>query len=316
LKIGFAYNLKDPAFDVTDTHAEYETPETVAAITDVLSRFGDVVSLPCDRDLPGRLKAEQPDVVFNIAEGWGGRDRESFVPVLCEMLGIPFSGSDATALGITMDKALTKRIARDAGVRTTDFALYDRPPEEPPGFGFPAFAKPALDGSSRGIFADSRIGDFAALRDKVDSLMEKYEQPVLVEPYLDGREFCVGIIGNDPPRVLPTCEIGLGHESGIPFFSREYKRHDRDRIDFDPAVSPAAVGEMEEYARIMWRLLGLRDYARFDFRTDSHDSPYLLEINALPGLSPVSGIFVRQAERAAIDYPACISMIAKRIITI
>jgi len=315
VKIGFAYNIKDPAFNGTDTHAEYETPETIAAIAGVLSRYGDVVHRQCDSDLPGRLIDERPDVVFNIAEGWGGRDRESFVPVLCEMLEIPFSGSDATALGITMDKALTKRIAHDAGVRTTDFALYDRLPEKPPGFGFPAFAKPALDGSSRGIFADSRVEDFAALREKVESLMEKYEQPVLVEPYLDGREFCVGVIGNDPPRVLPTCEISLGHESGIPFFSHEYKSHDRDRIDFDPSINDNVIEEMESSALEMWNILKLRDYSRFDFRTDAKGRPHLLEINALPGLSPVSGIFVRQAERAAMDYSACISTVAQRIIS-
>jgi len=313
IRIGFAYNLKDPSFKDSDEHAEYETEETISAISRVLSEIGEVLLLPCDRNLPGKLLAERPDIVFNIAEGYGGRDRESYVPALCAMLDIPCSGSDAAALGITMDKTLTKRLARDAGVRTADFEVLDSIPDNPPTFGFPAFVKPLWDGSSRGIFRDAKVDDLSALARKTDEIIRMYGQPALVEPYLDGRDFCVGLLGNDPPVTLRTCEVQLGHEDGIPFFSYEYKRRDTDRLDMSPSISSGIISEMEQSARTVWNVIGCRDYSRFDFRTDSDGTPYLLEVNALPGLSPVSGIFVRQALASGIGYEDLIKKILERI---
>ena len=322
-KIGFSYNLKDPSTAGTDQHAEYETPETIEAITSVLSSFGTVVDLPFDGQFIGRILREQPDCVFNIAEGWGGRDRESFVPAVCGMLGIPHTGSDAVTLGITMDKALTKRIARDAGIRTAEFIVYTAAPKTPaasecqrderPAFGFPAFVKPAWDGSSRGIDRDSLVHDMQSLSDRVRVITTRYGQPALVEPYLDGRDFCVALLGNEPPQVLRTCEVLLGHEEGIPFFSFEYKRRDTDRLDMSPDVPDTTVREMENAALRLWDILGCRDCARFDFRTDNDGIPYLLEVNALPGLSPVSGILVKQAEASGIPFNRLIETIMERI---
>jgi D-alanine-D-alanine ligase len=313
MRIGFAYNLKDPAHDDTDLHAEFESPDTIEAIRDALSCRGEVVMLPCDAELPGRIADARPDVVFTVAEGEGGRDRESYVTALCGLLGIPCTGSDATALGITMDKPLTKRLARDSGIRTLPWAVYDAPPETGPPFGFPAFVKPALDGTSRGIFADSLVRDIDALRLKARAILDGYGQPVMVEPYLDGHDFCVGILGNSPPSVLPICEVLLGHENGIPFFSFEYKRHDRDRLDFIPEITAEVKREMETASLRLWETLGLRDYSRIDFRTDVEGVPYLLEVNALPGLSPKSGIFVHQAAHAGIGYQAVIDGVLARV---
>ncbi len=313
LKIGFAYNLKDPSFKDTDTHAEYETVETIDAIDDVLAEMGEVVRLPCDRHFPELILKNRPDIVFNIAEGWGGRDRESFVPVMCSMLGIRCTGSDAVTLGITMDKAITKRIAVSAGVRTTDFRLYAEIPVTPPEFGFPVFVKPARDGSSRGIFFDALVQNMDSLIGKTEEIVQAYKQPALVEPYLYGRDFCVGILGNDSPVILRTCEVLLGHENSIPFFSYEYKRHDTDLLDMSPDLPAQTIREMEDMAQTLWNVLGCRDYARFDFRTDREDIPYLLEVNALPGLSSVSGILVKQAGASGISYDELIKKIMERI---
>ncbi|MCE5250005.1 hypothetical protein LLG96_07275 [bacterium] len=313
MKIGFSYNIKDSSTKGTDAHAEYETPETIEAIREVLRRSGDVVLLPCDRHFPARILAETPDIVFNIAEGYGGRDRESYVPVMCEMLGIPYTGSDGTTLGLTMDKALTKRLARDAGIRTTDFIVYNDPPVEPPPFGFPVFVKPLMDGSSRGISRESLVIDMESLVLRVGVINTEYGQPALVEPYLDGRDYCVGLLGNNPPEILPICEVLLGHEDSIPFFSFEYKRRDTDRLDFTPQTPGSMLHEMEIMARTIWDILGCRDYARMDFRTCPDGKPYLLEVNALPGLSPVSGIFVRQAAETSISFKALIEKIMERI---
>jgi D-alanine-D-alanine ligase len=311
IKIGFSFNLKDPSFKESDCHAEYETPETIEAISRVLSAYGEVVSLPCDSKLLSRFTQNAPDMMFNIAEGWGGRDRESFVPVLCSMLGIPHTGSDAAALALTMDKALTKRILRDAGIRTPDFILLFDIPVSPPPFGFPTFVKPNCDGSSRGICRDSLVSDMDSYRERIGVILREYDQPALVEPYLAGRDFCVGLLGNNPLLVLRTCEVLLGHEEGIPFFSFEYKRHDTDRLDMSP--EGIDLSEMEKMALTAWDILGLRDYARFDFRTDSYGVPFLLEVNALPGLSPVSGIFVRQAAASGITFDELIGKIFERV---
>ena len=311
--IGFSYSLKDPSTAGTDRHAEYETPETVEAIASVLSSLGTVVDLPCDEQFLARILRERPDCVFNIAEGWGGRDRESFVPAVCGMLEIPYTGSDSSTLGITMDKALTKRFARDAGLMTADYTVYHRAPDSPPSFGFPAFVKPVWDGSSRGICCDSLVRDMRSLSARVEVIITQYRQPALVEPYLEGRDFCVALLGNDPPLVLKTCEVLLGHEEGIPFFSFEYKRRNTDRLDMSPAVPEETVQEMEGAALRLWDILGCRDYARFDFRTDVDGIPNLLEVNALPGLSPVSGIFVRQAEASGVMFDRLIEKIAERI---
>ncbi|MDP2983078.1 MAG: hypothetical protein Q8O92_07100 [Candidatus Latescibacter sp.] len=309
-RIGFSYNVKDPSFKNSDLHAEYETPETIAAIARTLSAYGDVVSLPCDAMLLSRLASDPPDLMFNIAEGWGGRDRESFVPVLCSMLGIPCTGSDAAVMALTMDKALTKHILRDAGIRTPDFIVCRDIPLSPPPFGFPAFVKPNCDGSSRGICGKSLVSGMDSFRERIGVIIEKYEQPALVEPYLEGRDFCVGLLGNDPPGVLRTCEVLLGHEEGIPFFSFEYKRCETDMLDMSPSGIDA--NELENMALSAWHILGCRDYARLDFRTDSQGVPFLLEVNALPGLSPVSGIFVRQAAASGIPFDDLIGKIFER----
>ena len=316
MKIGFAYNLKLDDDSGGDRYAEYESRETIDAIADVLAENGDVVHFPCDESIAGRLVSEHPDLVFNIAEGWGGRDRESFVPALCQTLAIPYTGSDATALGITMDKALTKQLAHSASIRVAEQEILVAAPVAAPDFGFPAFVKPLWDGSSRGIFHDSLVNDFESYSDRVKSLLEQYEQPVLVEPYLDGRDFCVGLIGNSPPQVLKNCEVLLGHEDGIPFFSHEYKRRDRDKLDMQPDLPEETIAEMELFSLKLWDLLRLKDYSRFDFRTDSGGTPYLLEINALPGLSPVSGIFIRQAEATGLTHRETIKKILERTLAI
>jgi D-alanine-D-alanine ligase len=213
-----------------------------------------------------------------------------------------------------MDKALAKRTARDAGIRTTEYVLYRELPLVPPPFGFPSFVKPNRDGSSRGIAKDSLVGDMDSLVKRVGTIINDYHQPALVEPYLGGRDFCVGLLGNMPPFILPTCEILLGHEDGIPFFSFEYKRCDTDRLDFEPALPADVHRDMEDMARVVWEVIECRDYARFDFRTDSNGEPYFMEVNALPGLSPVSGIFVRQAAAAGISFDALIKKIMERIL--
>lgn len=312
MRIGFAYNLKNPAVAGTDAHAEYETPETVEAIAAVLGTLGEVVRLNCVPGFLDRIIVSRPDLVFTVAEGWGGRDRESLVPAACRLLGIPCTGSDAVALGITMDKALTKRVLRDAGLRTPPFMLCNAVPDIPPSFDFPVFVKPNADGTSRGITVHSRVNSFSELRRSVETVIRQYGQSALVEPYLSGRDFCVGLIGGNDPETLPVCEILLGHEDGIPFFSYEYKRHDTDRLAIPPELPSEAITDMMQSARAAWDVLGIRDYCRIDFRTDSAGVPYLLEVNALPGLSPVSGILVRQAAAAGIAFDDLIRRITAR----
>ncbi len=312
MKIGFTYNLKDPSRGDTDEHAEYESRETVDAVAGALGRIGDVIHIPCVPGFAETFRISPPDVVFNIAEGWGGRDRESYVSILCTVLGIPFSGSDGTALGLTMDKALTKRIARDAGIDTPDFNILSDVPVEPPPFGFPAFVKPRCDGSSRGIHRGSNVHSLEEYQTAAHRIIHGYAQDAIVEPYIDGRDFCIALVGNAPPRLLSPCEVLLGHVDGIPFFSWEYKQRDRDVLAFSSDVPAPSISSMEQMSRRLWNILGLRDYARFDFRTNADGVPFFLEVNALPGLSPVSGIFIRQAVDAGFGYNEIIHTIFSR----
>ena len=306
-RIGFCYNVKTT--HQGDNDAEFETPETIEVIERVLKTQGKVMRLPCDPQLPQRIIYEKPDIVFNIAEGYkASRNRESFAPALFELLGIPYTGSDATSLGITQDKALAKLIARSLEIPTQPFHVINSTAEishlkpNPP-FPFPLFIKPNWEGTSRGITKASLVVDMKEFTSETQRLIKTYCQPVIVEPYMEGREFTVGILEDSGSlRVLPTAEVILGHREGIPFFSYEYKELDHDRLAIPANIGKQLEDELCSMSILLFNELRLRGYSRIDWRTDKTGKPFFLEINALPGLSPVSGIFTRQAEAAGISF--------------
>lgn len=243
--------------------------------------------------------------MFNIAEGWRGRNRESHVPCLLEMLGIPYTGSDALTLGITMDKALCKRLAAAAGVATAPFLEIESLEQLPKSsFPLPAFVKPNWEGTSKGIRYSSVVQDEKSLREAVAWCLESYRQPVLVERFLTGREFTLGILGNDRPQTFPIGEVVFFQatkEEAVAVGETARFKPGRE-LEVPARVSPALAEQLQEMALTLYRTLRCRDVARVDFRCDEKGMPYFLESNALPGLNPENSMLPLLAKADGMEY--------------
>lgn len=310
LTIGLCYNLRShyprQPGEPEDAPADCEEEATVEAIEAALKQVcQQVIRFPYGHNLLDDLRRQPVDIVFNIAEGWRGRNRESHVPCLLEMLGIPYTGSDALTLGITMDKALCKRLAAAAGVPTAPF-LEVESLEQLKGLPFllPAFVKPNWEGNSKGIRYSSVVEDERSLSERVAWCLESYQQPVLVERLLSGREFTVGILGNDNPRVFPVGEVIFFHSTKEEALAAgEPARFKPGRELEAPArIPPSLAQELQQMALTVYRALRCQDVARVDFRCDREGNPHFLEINALPGLNPEYSMLPLVAKAGGMEY--------------
>lgn len=223
------------------------------------------------------------------------------------MMGIPYSGSDPVGLGVTLDKSLAKRIAISLGIPTPKYRILNRYGElRSVIFKFPLFVKPLWEGSSKGIRRSSRVEDRGALEKELTRLFENDpEAPVLVEEYIPGREFTVGVLGNDPPEIVGVMEIAFRDPTQKDFcYSLEVKRNWKEEVDyyFPAALDKGTREEIEEAALSLFKAFGLRDVARFDFRLNPEGEFYFLEANPLPGLSPESGDLVILARKKGWSY--------------
>jgi D-alanine-D-alanine ligase len=317
LKVGFAYNVKrvtpDPSGE-QDDEAEYDSPKTLQAIREAIASYGhEVVDLEATSDLPLVLASTPVDVVFNIAEGFKGRNRESQVPALLELLDIPYTGSDPAALSVSLDKALAKRMVRTHGILTPQYLVMHTAKERlPKELGFPLMVKPVAEGTSKGVTKKSIVRDEVELREVAREIIAKYRQPALVEEYISGREFTVGLLGERRPRVLPPMEVVfLDTSDPTPIYSFEMKQEWNDKIRYEvPAkLSERELDRLEKAAREVFTALGCRDVARSDFRMAPDGRIYFIESNPLPGLSPGWSDLVLIAQAAGIDYRALIGEI-------
>jgi D-alanine-D-alanine ligase len=317
LKVGFSFNVKrvapDPAGE-QDEEAEYDSPKTLQAIREAIASYGhEVVDLEATADLPIQLASTPVDVVFNIAEGFKGRSRESQVPALLELLDIPYTGSDPAALSVSMDKALAKRMVRTHGILTPDYLVLHTGKERlPRELSFPLIVKPVAEGTSKGVTKKSIVRDEAELREVAREMIGKYRQPALAESYIAGREFTVGLLGERRPRVLPPMEIVfLDGSDPTPIYSFDMKQEWSDQIRYEvPAkLSPRELDRLERAARECFAALGCRDVARIDFRMTAEGKVYFIESNPLPGLAPGWSDLVLIAQAAGIDYRALIGEI-------
>ena len=270
--------------------AEFDRPDTIDGIDNALRALGhDIVRIGHCRNLVRRLAAgERWDLVFNIAEGVSGFGREAQVPALLDVYRIPYTFSGPVVLSLTLHKALTKRVVRDAGIPTPDFCQVRRPADiEEVDLPFPLFCKPVAEGTGKGISPDSRVEDRDALRRECLRLLEAHDQPVLVETFMPGREFTVGITGTGPAaRVLGVMEVAFTSRAGTDIYGYGIKQDYEGRVEYrlvdDPPARQAAESSLAAY-----RVLGCRDGGRVDLRCDAAGVPGFLEINALPGLNPV-----------------------------
>jgi D-alanine-D-alanine ligase len=307
-------------------HEEFDSPVTVNAIADVLRSLGHTVTeLGDGRPFLEAILKDPPDLVFNFAEGSGiSRSRESRVPGVCEMLGIPYTGSDPLALGIALDKDMTRRLAESLGVTIPKGITLAPPPgdydgdfaEFPPilaeaGLPLPVIAKPTCEGSSKGIRNRCLIKTAAEFGPTIVELWRNYQQPVLVEEFIAGDEVTIGLVGNDPPQSLGIMQMMPKKVATTDFvYSLEVKRNWHDSVEYvAPAKLPPDVSRaIEADAMAIFAGLGCRDVARADFRIRD-GVPYFLEINPLPGLNPESSDLCYLVYRMGQTYPQLIGAI-------
>ncbi|HZD85372.1 MAG TPA: hypothetical protein VE052_05620 [Gemmatimonadaceae bacterium] len=296
-----------------DEFAEWDSPATIAAVESALSHLGKVVRLEANEDFPERLRQARPDIVFNIAEGFHGVNREAHVPAICEFYGIPYSGSDPFTLTLCLDKARAKETLAFHGIPTPKFLLVEkladlyRVAEK---LTLPLFVKPVHEGSSKGITDSNLCRDRDQLFRQTEFLLENYRQPVLVEEFLPGKEFTCAVLGNGAEAtVLPLVAMNFESlpEGALPIYSFDAKFvWDRPENPLDIFQCPARItrelqASIERVTLDAFRVLGCRDWARIDVRLDADGKPNVLEVNPLPGIlpDPADNSCLPKAARAA-----------------
>ncbi|MBM3117945.1 MAG: ATP-grasp domain-containing protein [Chloroflexi bacterium] len=321
MRIGLVYDLKEAvlsgAYLPEDALEEYDSPETIEAIATALQAEGhSVVKLGSGREFITNIIHNNVDFVFNISEGRGNyRSREAQVPSILEMLGIPYSGSDPQCLAICLDKPLTKILVASAGIRTPKWQVITNVSQLNQiiwdDFPFPAFIKPAYEGSSKGIRLGSRTETAAQTCQIAAELLERYQQPVMIEEFIAGDEITVGVLGNSPATILGIMRVLPKKKSDYFIYSLEVKREWVQLVEYE---CPAELGkdilqEITNSSLKMFETLGCRDFARIDFKLSPEGLPYFLEINPLAGLNPTSSDLLLMAYKLGWTYQALISAI-------
>jgi D-alanine-D-alanine ligase len=292
MRIGVTYDLRSDyralGYGEEET-AEFDADETIAAICGALIELGHVPErIGGVRALTQKLAGgARWDAVFNICEGLKGVSREAQVPALLEAYDIPYVFSDPLTLALCLDKAMTKRVLRDAGVPTAAFALIESEADiGAVDLAFPLFLKPVSEGSGKGVNARSRVDNAAALTAVARDLLAQFHQPVLVEEFLPGREFTIGITGTgDGAVVLGILEIVPGAKYVGHGYGYENKSDWEDKLEVVPADDVQAHAAAE-VALAAWRVLRCRDGGRADVRQGADGKPRFIEVNPLAGIRP------------------------------
>jgi D-alanine-D-alanine ligase len=294
MHIGFTYDLRADylaaGFGEEET-AEFDQLGTIEAIDGALCELGHTVDrIGHARNLIERLAAgDRWDLVFNICEGLHSRGREAQVPAILDVYDIPYAFADAATLCVCLDKGLTKTVLRTHGLPTPDWLVVsDANDIECCQVTFPVIAKPLAEGTGKGIDAASKVTDHCSLHTACDRLLRKYQQPVLVEQFLPGREFTVGLVGTDEEaEVIGTLEIHLRDVAEPGVYSYLNKEESESLCDYRLVhTGDKAVAEAERIALAAWRAVGGRDAGRIDIRCDAAGNPQIMEINPLAGMHP------------------------------
>jgi D-alanine-D-alanine ligase len=317
MRIGLTFDLRrdwqPQGHEPADLYAEFDSEETIAALSRTLAGLGhEPVPIGAAQSVLPFFEKERVDLVFNIAEGLGGRGRESQVPCLLDLLGIPYVFSGPLTLALTLDKALAKRLVASFGLATARFAELSSP-DEVAGLDLrpPLFLKPVHEGSAKGVAADSVAHDSAELAAKARSLLAGYRQPVLVEEYLSGEEFTVAVLGTgEAAAVLGTMKV-IVKGDGRNVYGYEVKELCERLVDYLPGseVEPALLERVEALALAAYRALDCVDAGRVDVRCDERGEPNFLEVNPLPGLHPTHSDLPIIAAQRGMGYPELIGRI-------
>lgn len=315
LRIGLTYDLRGQYLSLgysEEQTAEFDSPATVGAIAAALSELDHIpIHIGNLQELTRRLVAgERWDLIFNIAEGLYGLGREALIPALLDAYRIDYTFSDPCVMAVCLHKGFTKSILRDAGLPTPEFALVrEKADLDDLDLSYPLFAKPVAEGTGKGITAASIIDNPSELRQRCIDLLARYRQPVLVEEYLPGREFTVGILGSgDQACALGTLEVIIreGGEQGV--YSYINKEKCEELVEYRYTRDPDS-RDAEVLALQVWRLFGCRDAGRVDLRLDAAGRPGVIELNPLAGLHPSHSDLPMIATAVGMSYRALIDRI-------
>lgn len=292
MRIGMTYDLRDDYLAAgygEEETAEFDRASTIDAIDQALAAMGHEVERVGNAfALMARLAdGKNWDLVFNICEGLHGFGREALVPALLDAHRIPYVFSDPLVLALTLHKGMAKHVVRDQGIPTPDFAvvknLEDVAEIRLP---LPLFAKPVAEGTGKGVSPASKISEPARLREVCAGLLAAHRQPVLVETFLPGREFTVGIVGNGRnARSIGIMEVVLKERSEPDVYSYHNKEFCEELVEYRVADDDEAK-QAEQTAIAAWHALGCQDGGRVDLRSDSKGVPHFIEVNPLAGLHP------------------------------
>jgi len=315
MRIGVTYDLRADYLAMgygEEETAEFDSEITIDAICSALAGIGlTPVRIGGVKKLVSRLaKGERFDAVFNFCEGLKGVAREAQVPALLDAYDIPYVFSDALTLALSLDKAMAKRVVRDAGVPTADFHVIEKIADvKKIDLAFPLFLKPVQEGSGKGVGADSKVDNARDLRRVAQALLVRFQQPVLVESYLPGREFTVAIIGSgEDADVLGVSEIVPKANWVGAGYGYQNKEYWEDKVEIVEADAESARGA-GDVALAAWRTLRCRDGGRVDVRCDAQGRPHFIEVNPLAGLRPEYSDMCLIAERRGLSHAQLIERI-------
>lgn len=317
--VGLCYDLKDDylksGFSITDV-MEFDDEETIIGLENALVSLGhEVERIGNGRELALRLaKGDRWDLIFNIAEGLKGRSREAQVPAICELFDRPYTFADPLTCALTLDKPLAKRVVRDFGLPTAPFAVVNSPEEAAAvSLPMPVFLKPIAEGSSKGITGKSLVKERQDLVSTYQALQEEFQQPILVETFLPGREVAVGIVGNgNNARAIGVMEIIFTDKAETPAYTALNKDEYLDRVSYRllTDAEPLAA-QARQLALDVYRCLGCRDASRIELRCDANGELQFLEVNPLSGLHPVRSDLIIIARLSGMEYTELIGEIVE-----
>ena len=327
MNIALTYNLRKVRNIKKDKkvieNIDFDDPKTILGIKKALESLGHKVFL-IEADENAYLKFKRLknkiDLVFNYSEGIYGKDREAQIPAMLQMLQIPYTGGSPLSYALGLNKVKTKEILAYHKIPTPTWQVFKTGKEKiDRQLKFPLLAKPQSEGSSKGIFAKNLVFNEKQLRKIVKELLKEYNQPVLVEEFLEGREFTVGVLGY-PPKVLPIIEVRFDDlPKGMPKFDHFEAKwiYDNPKFKADPLICPAQISkklknEIEQNVLKAFEVLELADWARFDLRLDKKGRPNILEVNCPAGLNPdpkENSRFPRAARVAGLTFPQLLQAI-------
>jgi D-alanine-D-alanine ligase len=321
MKIGITYDLREDYIKMGYTEeetAEFDQAGTIIAIENTLKTLGyETERIGHFKSLTQALvEGKRWDMVFNICEGMYGIGREAQVPAILDAWNMPYVFSGPLVLSLTLHKAMTKRVVRDAGIPTPDFYVVHKEADiQNVHLKFPLFAKPVAEGTGKGVDSRSVINDAFQLHDRCIYLLDRFKQPVLVETFLSGREFTVGIVGTgELARSVGVLEIILKENAETNVYSYVNKEECEQLVEY-VLVSGATARTCEKVSLDAWKVLECQDGGRVDIRFDDKGIPNFIEVNPLAGLHPEHSDLPILSHKNGIEYVDLIRMIMQSALT-